>query len=95
MLWSSAVLVLAAVWLFPTAVIRRMFVVLATSVGMMIVPEVNDIFETAAAYVFVALRTQTSTFYLLMILEAIGAQLLLLKYARATFLGASGFWRRF
>lgn len=90
-LWSSALLLLAAVWLFPTLPIRRMFVVLATSVGMMIVPEVNDIFETASAYVFVALRTQASTFYLLMILGFIGAQLLLAKYARNVFLALQVF----
>ncbi|WP_255315678.1 DUF6077 domain-containing protein [Trueperella pecoris] len=80
-LWASLALVALAAIAFRTRSILRMVIVLATVLAMMITPEVNDVFESASTLDFVAMRTQTSAFYTLIIFGFVSLVLLVAAFA--------------
>lgn len=86
-LWASVALVVIALAVFRTLELTRFAIILVFGFALMIIPELNDVFEHVAMIDFVARRAQTAGFYMLIIGGFVSLALLIAKFVRKLYVG--------
>ncbi|QTG75099.1 hypothetical protein [Trueperella pecoris] len=85
LLWLSALSLLTGLIIFRTTPLRRVVLIFVGLLAFMVIPVVNDIFETASVFDFVALRAQTTVYYTLTITGAVCVGMIVARYAERRF----------